>query len=70
MTIPAGTPNLMQLNDTIDKVDATMAALEQTADAAGIDLRPDVDGLERALSDFFTNRDGRDAASAVLKGGA
>lgn len=63
-------PNVLQLNDTIDKVEAAMQALTETAEAAGIDLRPDVDGLERALSEFFTDRDARNEASAVLKGGA
>ncbi|PVA66177.1 hypothetical protein [Mycobacteroides abscessus] len=70
MTTTDTTPNVLHLNNVIDKVSAAMAAIAETADAAGIDLRPDSDGLESALSDFFTDRDGRESASAVLKGGA
>lgn len=62
------TPTVLQLNKVIDKVSAAMDALVETAEAAGIDLRPDSDGLERALSAFFTDRDARESASAVLKG--
>lgn len=62
------TPTVLQLNKVIDKVSAAMDALVETAEAAGIDLRPDSDGLERALSEFFTDRDARESASAVLKG--
>ncbi len=64
------TPNVMSLNKVIDKVESLMQEIKATAESAGIDLRPDIEPLERALSDFFTNRDEvRDAASDVLKGG-
>ncbi|WP_078345151.1 hypothetical protein [Mycobacteroides chelonae] len=70
MTITDTTPNVLDLNNVIDKVSAAMDAITETAEAAGIDLRPDSDGLERALSEFFTDRDTRDEASAALKAGA
>lgn len=70
MTAFGATPNVLQLNKVIDQVTAAMDALKETASAAGIDLRPDSDGLERALSDFFTDRDSRDESSAAIKAGA
>lgn len=70
MTTIDTTPNVLHLNNVIDKVSAAMVAITETAEAAGIDLSPDSDGLERALSDFFTDRDNREPASAVLKGGS
>ncbi|MFV8236355.1 hypothetical protein D2E98_25790 [Mycobacteroides abscessus] len=70
MTITDTTPNVLHLNNVIDKVSAAMDAITEAAEAAGIDLRPDSDGLERALSEFFTDRDTRDEASASLKAGA
>lgn len=67
MTTFGSTPNVLQLNKVIDKVTAAMDALKETAATAGIDLRPDSDGLERALSDFFTDRDNRDESSAAIR---
>ncbi|MDM3950334.1 hypothetical protein [Mycobacteroides abscessus] len=61
------TPNVMQLNKVIDKVSDAMAAITATAAAAEFDLGPDIDALERGLSEFFTDRDARVCASAVLK---
>ncbi len=69
MTALDRTPNVLHLNNVINKVTAAMDALKETAEAAGIDLRPDSDGLESALSDFFTDRDSRDGASAALMAG-
>lgn len=63
-------PNVLQLNKVIDKVTAAMDAIAETAEAAGIDLRPDVSGLEQALSEFFNDRDARPEASTALKAGA
>lgn len=62
--------NVLQLNKNIDKAGSVMDALTATADAAGFDLGPDADGIELALMDFFTDRDGRDEHSDVLKAGA
>lgn len=47
-----------------------MDAFTATAKAAGFDLGPDADDIELALVDFFTDRDTRGLASAVLTGGA
>lgn len=62
--------NVLQLNNVIDKVTAAMDAIKESAEDAGIDLTPESDGLEQALADFFTDRDARGVASAVLTGGA
>lgn len=59
--------NVLQLNKTIDKTSAVMDEFTATAKAAGFDLGSDADGIELALVDFFTDRDSRDKASAVLK---
>ncbi|SLI88040.1 Uncharacterised protein [Mycobacteroides abscessus subsp. massiliense] len=61
------TPNVMQLSRILDKTSAVMDAFARVAESAGVDLRPDSDGIERALTDFFTDRDARSSASAVLK---
>lgn len=61
--------NIMQLNTTLNKAGAAMDALTKEADSSGIDLRHDADGIESALIDFFTDRDAREPASAVLRAG-
>jgi hypothetical protein len=63
-------PNMLQVNRVADKTSAVMDALTESAEGAGFDLGPDVDGIERALTDFFTDRDLRVSASAALKAGA
>jgi len=70
MIITDKTPNVMQINKVIDKTTAAMTALAKTAESAGIDLRPERDGIERALTHFFTNLDTRESASAANTGGA
>lgn len=62
--------NVLQLNKTIDRAGSVMDAFTETAKASGFDLGPDADGIELALVDFFTDRERRDDASAVLKAGA
>lgn len=62
--------NVLQLNKTIDRACSVMDAFTETAKASGFDLGPDADGIELALVDFFTDRERRDDASAVLKAGA
>lgn len=65
------TPNIMALNESIDKASAVMDALTETAEDKGVYVDDgDLDQLERALSEFFTDRDAREPASAVLTGGA
>ncbi|QSM88766.1 hypothetical protein PROPHIGD91-3_8 [Mycobacterium phage prophi91-3] len=65
------TPNVLDLNNVINKVTGAMDALKETAEAAGVDLSDDMPHLERALDQFFATRDDeRDEASAVLRGGA
>lgn len=61
------TPNVLQLNNVIDKVGDAMDALIETAEDAGVDLGPDADGIELALVDFFTDRDSREESSAAIR---
>ncbi len=69
MSANKSTPNVMQINRVLDKTSAVMDALAKVAESAGVDLRSDSDGIERALTDFFTDRDARESASAALKAG-
>ncbi|MFA4050660.1 hypothetical protein [Mycobacteroides chelonae] len=62
--------NVLQLNKTIDRAGSVMDEFTATAEAAGFDLAHDADRIELALMDFFTDRDGRDEHSDVLKAGA
>lgn len=59
----------MQINGILDKASGVMAAFGKVAESAGLDLRPDSDGIETALIHFFTDRDSREPASALLKVG-
>lgn len=65
-----GSRNVLQLNKVIDKAGRAMVALNDTAAQFGIDLGPDAERIELALMDFFTDREGRDEHSAVLRGDA
>lgn len=70
MSNTSETSNVMQLNTVIDRVSTTMDALNETAEDTGVYVdAADLDHLERALSEFFTDRDAREPASAVLTGG-
>ncbi|WP_078316034.1 hypothetical protein [Mycobacterium sp. D16Q16] len=69
MTIAS--PNVLQLNKAVDKVTAVMDALTETAEDTGVYVSDfELDHLERALSEFFTDRDNRDEHSDALKAGA
>ncbi|MDM2382286.1 Uncharacterised protein [Mycobacteroides abscessus subsp. abscessus] len=71
MTATDETPNVLQLNKVIDKTSAVMDALSETAEDTGVYVSDvDLGHLERALSEFFTDRDSRDESSAVIKAGA
>lgn len=59
--------NVLQLNKSIDKASIAMDELTATAKAAGFDLRPDADGIEVALVEFFTDRDSREESSAAIR---
>ncbi|SKL67632.1 Uncharacterised protein [Mycobacteroides abscessus subsp. massiliense] len=62
------TPNVLNLNNVIDKVTGAMDALKETAEAAGVDLSDDMPHLERELDRFFATRHAeRDEASAVIR---
>lgn len=61
------TPNVLDLNKVIDKVSAAIGALAETAEAAGVDLSDDMPHLERALDQFFNDRDTRAESSAAIR---
>lgn len=62
----SGSRNVLQLNRSIEKASTVMDAFTETAAAQGIDVADDLRRLERALAEFFTDRERRDAASAEL----
>lgn len=61
------TRNVLHLNNIVDKTAGAMDALTETAEAAGLDLGPDADGIELALVDFFTDPESRAESSAAIR---